>query len=961
LSASFHNTQLSGTMVSTNPPRRRGTFGILLKDDNVESLLEARDAESFAPPSPSLSVSSEPLPGSPRSVVSKEKNELNGENEEASGNGITEETDALMEPDSPLRPIDVKDDALTVPDSPLRPIGATTSLTSADALSAWLERTKALYAQVADYMDNVTLKDFYAKLQAAAPDYVLTKEHKPVIRQRLTELIAQRKAGQNDKEEDEPEEDEEDESVDSQADNEENDNDAWETAPRRRRGKKKQKRPLQNKSSTALARRVHQESLRQCRLQELRVRQEELQSRQSAADQERAALIAEKFRPAPAAAAKKCRLDLLRQLHDKRAALLQLPMDNVNIDNSSSVKPKEENSEPVSIMETPLMETPLINSSTIDIPEDDAAPSELKAMDDIHREEDAVSLDDDDDELEVVDPPTRTHDSLAILTLSSPQPRQGSRSANARAVLCRQLQAQRLAKSQAWLTRGLDFGSTEEMLQARWAQEEEKKRLVLQQEAVRLAQQQRQLKRQEESMLQDDEEENPSTWTTVGEEFLAKSKKVAANDEEDEELKLAEALEQEAQETAGDEDDEQEREGGDIDQEMDGGQNDREAEGDENDQGNENREKEEEHDGNEPHKSGTGSKSTTDDQIKDAKDDGPTVDSAPAVATSDHEPMQLTMGAAVDSDQTSKDDTQDDNEESEPRENRPRNTAWKAMLEKDAAAAKKQKKFNDGLIEAEADEEEEEEDVAGLEDFGFTVSKKKKDDDEDEEDLAQVDEDDLEDVVDDLSDGEGDEDAGEKARRALERQEEKRRHKEMLRRVREGHDGRRRGGIAAGGLAGARGGVLRFDQLVAADNAEEAKALGLANDDEWDDDEIEGKKPASDNADGEEEDEEAVLLDRLIKERHSKTRAEEEEEERFSEAEDEEDVEEANEVAENTLQEDQEQEKLARRFTKRARMQRLIERYGHEEEFSQSRLIEEDATLKLELQQMKVRPTTLPP
>jgi hypothetical protein len=946
-------------MVSTNPPRRRGTFGIVLKDDDAtESLLEARDADSFAPPSPSLSVTSEPLPsGSPRSVVSKEKNELNGENEEETGNDITEETttDALTEPDSPLRPIGVKDDALTEPDSPLRPIGVKDdevtepdsplrpidAATSADALSAWLERTEALYAQVADYMDNVTVKDFYAKLQAAAPDYVLTKEHKQGIRQRLTELIAQRKAGQNDDDEDVPEDDEEDSSVDSQADNEENDNEAWETAPRRRRvKKKKQKRPLQNKTSTALARRVHQESLRQRRLQELRVRQEELQWRQSAADQERAALIALKFKPAPAAATTKCRLDLLRQLHDKRAALLQLPMDSAVVDNSA--KPKEENAEAAALLKAEMPE------------EDDRAPSELKAMDDIHRDEDAVSLEDDDDELEVVDPPTRTHDSLAILTLSSPR-RRGGRSTNARAALCRQLQAQRLAKSQAWLTRGLDFGSTEEMLQARWAQEEEKKRLVLQQEAVRLAQQQRQLKRQEESMLQDDEEETiPSTWTTVGEEFLAKSKKVATNDEEDEELKLAEAMEQEAQEAAGDEDVEQEREGGDNDDEMEGGQTDQEVEGDENDQGNENREKEEEHDGNEPHKSGTGSKSTTDDQIQDAQDDGPTVDSAPAEATSDHEPMQLIMGAAGDSDQTSKDDTQD--EESEPHEHRPRNTAWKAMLEKDAAAAKKQKKFNDGLIEAEADEEEEEEDVAGLEDFGFTVSKKKKDDDEDEEDLVQVDEDDLEDVVDDLSDGEGDEDAGEKARRALERQEEKRRHKEMLRRVREGHDGRRRGGIAAGGLAGARGGVLRFDQLVAADNAEEAKALGLANDDELDDDEIEGKKPASNNADGEEEDEEAVLLDRLIKERHSKTRAEEEEEERFSEAEDEEDVEEANEVAENTLQEDQEQEKLARRFTKRARMQRLIERYGHEEEFSQSRLIEEDATLKLELQQMKVCP-----
>ena len=40
-------------------------------------------------------------------------------------------------------------------------------------------------------------------------------------------------------------------------------------------------------------------------------------------------------------------------------------------------------------------------------------------------------------------------------------------------------------------------------------------------------------------------------------------------------------------------------------------------------------------------------------------------------------------------------------------------------------------------------------------------------------------------------------------------------------------------------------------------------------------------------------------------------------------------------------------------------MQRLIEAHGHEEEFSQSKLIDEDKTLKLELENMKVHPPKL--
>ena len=77
---------------------------------------------------------------------------------------------------------------------------------------------------------------------------------------------------------------------------------------------------------------------------------------------------------------------------------------------------------------------------------------------------------------------------------------------------------------------------------------------------------------------------------------------------------------------------------------------------------------------------------------------------------------------------------------------------------------------------------------------------------------------DLEHVVDELSDGEGDEEAGEIARKRLAQAEEKERHAELMRRMRDGYDGRR-GGIASGTARGNH----RFDQLVATDNREDAK------------------------------------------------------------------------------------------------------------------------------------------
>ena len=164
--------------------------------------------------------------------------------------------------------------------------------------------------------------------------------------------------------------------------------------------------------------------------------------------------------------------------------------------------------------------------------------------------------------------------------------------------------------------------------------------------------------------------------------------------------------------------------------------------------------------------------------------------------------------------------------------------------------------------------------------------------------------------------------------------------------MREGYDGRR-GGIAGGG-AGARG-MHRFDQLVAADNREGAKQLGLLNDDELDSDDEEkgGKK------DNDEEEDEAMLLDKMLKDRFLH-RSNVELEENFSDDEDEEETKEEGKDG-GAGEDDQEQEKLAKRFAKRARMQRLMEEYGDDEEFTSSRLMEEDSNMKEELSQMKVR------
>jgi hypothetical protein len=192
---------------------------------------------------------------------------------------------------------------------------------------------------------------------------------------------------------------------------------------------------------------------------------------------------------------------------------------------------------------------------------------------------------------------------------------------------------------------------------------------------------------------------------------------------------------------------------------------------------------------------------------------------------------------------------------------KPRNTLWKEVLKKEAELYKKMKTRKGGFVENEAEEEEEEEGVAGLEDFGFVVPSKKKSDDDDEEENADAQDDDFENIVDDVSDDEGDEEAGEAARKAMAIEEEKLRHKEIIRTMRDGYDGRR-GGIAT--IAGTARGNLAFDQLVAADNKNGAKNLGLSNEDEFDNEDDDNAEATED---GEIEDE-ADLIDKILKDRY---------------------------------------------------------------------------------------------
>jgi len=293
-------------------------------------------------------------------------------------------------------------------------------------------------------------------------------------------------------------------------------------------------------------------------------------------------------------------------------------------------------------------------------------------------------------------------------------------------------------------------------------------------------------------------------------------------------------------------------------------------------------------------------------------------------------------------------DTHIDSRLSQPsrKDRKDRAEGWKAMLQREAKTIKQRKSMYkasvSALIEEEAEEEEEDVVGGGLEDFGFGVRSKKAVD-EDEEVASE--EGGLDGIVDELSDDEGDEEEGAKARKELQEREEKRQHKDILRRMRDGYDGRR-GGIASGGARG----VHRFEEVVAADDRNEARRLGLLNDDELESDE----EFSVDNSGHEEDEDEAVLIDKMLKDRFLHRT---DEERLFCD----DDSEEENEdVVENEGQSISEEnvdvmEKLMeKRFEKNARRNRVFDIYGDSLLGSESRIIDEDESLKHDLRCIQV-------
>jgi hypothetical protein len=315
---------------------------------------------------------------------------------------------------------------------------------------------------------------------------------------------------------------------------------------------------------------------------------------------------------------------------------------------------------------------------------------------------------------------------------------------------------------------------------------------------------------------------------------------------------------------------------------------------------------------------------------------------------SDLQPVEIFESRNNDGSQLFRDEraSEVDLSESLPKERKDRAEGWKAVLRKEAEKLKKKKKLYkgsvSGMVEEEAEEEEEDIAAVGLEDFGFGVRNKKVVDED--EDLA-TEEGDLEGIVDELSDDEGDEEEGARARKILQEREEREQHKELLRRMRDGYDGRR-GGIASGGARG----VHRFDELVAADDRNEAKRLGLLNDDELESDE----ELAGNNKENVDDEDEAELIDRMLKDRFLH-RTDEEMLFSENESEEENDVHEENESQSNAEEHGEAMEQLMeKRFEKNARRNRVFEIYGDSLLGSQSRIIDEDEILKNDLKCIQV-------
>ena len=173
-------------------------------------------------------------------------------------------------------------------------------------------------------------------------------------------------------------------------------------------------------------------------------------------------------------------------------------------------------------------------------------------------------------------------------------------------------------------------------------------------------------------------------------------------------------------------------------------------------------------------------------------------------------------------------------------EKKDRAAGYRAMLEAERAAARRQRRAKRlGIFEMEAEEESEDETAKGLGDFGFGVSSnKEKDADEEHERGADViTEEDLKGIVDTVSDDEGDDEAVEARRKAEMEKRDVKETMEVMRRLRDGYADARSGRMNVRGN-------LRFDQLTADTKTwrEEMKRLGLSTGDGDDSDMDEDEK-----------------------------------------------------------------------------------------------------------------------
>ncbi|KAJ1418101.1 hypothetical protein B484DRAFT_397063 [Ochromonadaceae sp. CCMP2298] len=117
------------------------------------------------------------------------------------------------------------------------------------------------------------------------------------------------------------------------------------------------------------------------------------------------------------------------------------------------------------------------------------------------------------------------------------------------------------------------------------------------------------------------------------------------------------------------------------------------------------------------------------------------------------------------------------------------NSMFRLAMEEEERRHRKAKKNT--LVDDEAEEEEEEGQQAGLGDFGFGVTSKIREND-DEQNALKYRKGDFDHIVDQVSDGEGDEEEGDRARAAMELQEDKLKDLAIIKAVTEGHDASRR-------------------------------------------------------------------------------------------------------------------------------------------------------------------------